>query len=430
MSDSSNLDPNLNKPAWLDEPRAREIMSTVRPVAEAFHEAGHTLFLVGGVVRDLSLGGEGSVTDLDLTTDAEPTTTRTLLAPLAQELWTQGEKFGTIGARVDQWIIEVTTHRGESYVSESRKPVVTFGTDLRTDLSRRDFTINAMALDTFTGELQDPFGGAADLDARVLRTPLDASISFTDDPLRMMRAARFIPRFNLGVDESITAAVLEHRDRLDIVSRERIHDELERLLALPDPASGLDFLADTGLLDRVVSDLTEPAPVVAGAVTQATSPVARRSVLAAHAADSAAIFSHLRYSTSDRRATQRLLTGYDTLRDETAASSTTRRLVASVGRDSMTDLFDGAHALGIEAGEWRAQLAQLEATEDLDDLGSPLTGGDILKTLDTPPGPLVGEYTRRLADHRLEHGPITPDEARALIHEWFAAGQDQNTDHR
>lgn len=414
------------RPSWLDAPKAQEILQTTAPIAQVFADAGHSLFLVGGVVRDLSLGADGSVTDLDLTTDAPPETTRTLLAPLAHELWTQGERFGTIGASIGPWAIEVTTHRGESYVSDSRKPDVTFGTDLRTDLSRRDFTINAMALDALSGELDDPFGGAADLDKRVLRTPLDPSISFTDDPLRMLRAARFIPRFGLSVHESVLGAVAEHRDRLEIVSRERVHDELERLLALPQPLDGLHFLSSTGLLERIMGPLSSSPSVVADQTAAPTSSDARRSVLASFTEDVTAWLAELRYSTANRRATERLVAGFETMRSadnagERADAATVRRLVVSVGREAMVDLFDGAAALGVLIDPWTDQLDALEGSEDLDDLGSPLSGGDIIELTNTPPGPMVGEFTRRLAEVRIVDGPLSRDRAVALVREWSDA---------
>lgn len=417
--------PERIRPSWLDAPHAQEIMQATASIAKVFADAGHSLFLVGGVVRDLSLGADGSVTDLDLTTDAPPETTRTLIAPLAHELWTQGERFGTIGASIGSWAFEVTTHRGESYLSDSRKPEVTFGTDLRTDLSRRDFTINAMALDALTGELHDPFDGASDLDNRVLRTPLDPAISFTDDPLRMLRAARFIPRFDLSVHESVLGAVIEHRDRLEIVSRERVHDELERLLALPHPLEGLRFLGSTDLLERIMGPITSPPMTVAEQTAAATSTVARRSVLASFTEDVTAWLSELRYSTANRRTTERLVDGFEVMRAADGAialadAATVRRLVVSVGRTTMPDLFDGAAALGVVIEPWTNQLSELEGSEDLDDLGSPLSGGDIIKLIDVPPGPLVGDFTRRLAEVRIVEGPLSRERAATLVREWSA----------
>ena len=248
-------------------PELLRILTLVSPVAERLRPKGHRLYLVGGVVRDLMLAkpnltsAESSMLfhDIDLTTDARPDVIRRALEPSSSAMWTQGERFGTIGAQVDGRDLEVTTHRAEVYDPESRKPVVTFGDDLHTDLSRRDFTINAMAIDVVDEVLHDPYGGETDLAEGVLRTPLDPEIAFTDDPLRMLRAARFIPRFNLSVDEPLRVAVGQLRERLEIVSSERVHDELERLLAVSHPGAGLEFLSSTGLLTVVIPGLTGKA---------------------------------------------------------------------------------------------------------------------------------------------------------------------------
>ncbi|MEZ5237699.1 MAG: hypothetical protein R2716_01645 [Microthrixaceae bacterium] len=229
--------------------RARPIIERVRPMARRFSDAGHHLYLVGGAVRDLFVDEEGfDHDDLDLTTDAPPEEVKAILAPMADALWTQGERFGTIGATIDGEDFEVTTHRAEVYDPESRKPTVEFrGTDLATDLSRRDFTINALALEV-TGDsptLSDPFDGLADLMARRLRTPLDPNVSFSDDPLRMMRAARFVARFSLSADDDLVAAVRAGAQRLAIVSPERVRDELCKLVVLEDPTDGLWILQTT-----------------------------------------------------------------------------------------------------------------------------------------------------------------------------------------
>ena len=177
--------------------RFRPYVEATEELGRRFAAAGRTLYLVGGSVRDALLPGPaGAVTphDLDLTTDALPAETERLVQGWADDIWTQGERFGTIGLRKGTQVYEITTHRAEVYVPDSRKPEVTFGDDLAVDLSRRDFTINALALRLPDMELFDPFGGLADLAAGRLRTPLDPEISFGDDPLRMLRAARFAAR--------------------------------------------------------------------------------------------------------------------------------------------------------------------------------------------------------------------------------------------
>ena len=235
------------------------VVEEVRPLAARFAAAGHRLYLVGGIVRDLWLDrAPRDHLDLDLTTDALPDQIKRLLAPVADALWLQGERFGTVGARIGDRPYEITTHRAEIYRDDSRKPEVHFSTAIESDLSRRDFTVNAMAVDAMTGVLVDPFDGAADLAARVLRTPLDVDTSFTDDPLRMLRAARFAAGYDLTPDPVVVDAMSRLRERLDIVSAERIRDELDKLLALPSPSVGLLLLATTDLLERFAPEFVDP----------------------------------------------------------------------------------------------------------------------------------------------------------------------------
>ena len=193
--------------------------------------------------------------DFDLTTNALPDEIEAILSGWADALWTQGKRFGTIGAKHKGRSYEITTHRAEVYTPDSRKPEVTFGDDVETDLSRRDFTINAMALALPSMELIDPFNGMSDLAASRLRTPLDPRISFEDDPLRMVRAARFTARFSLEPDQELLDAIVEMTDRLSIVSAERIRDELDRLIVLPVPSIGLWFLVKTGLAAQFLPEL-------------------------------------------------------------------------------------------------------------------------------------------------------------------------------
>jgi poly(A) polymerase len=241
------------------------VLRELEPLARRFGEAGHQLYLVGGTVRDLLEGADHGDDDFDLTTDARPAQIIGCLEGWADAIWKQGQKFGTIGAQKvdgatgDTRLYEITTFRSEAYTDDSRKPHVVFADDIGIDLSRRDFTVNAMALElTGSGEsplLVDPFGGAADLAQRVLRTPLGPDVSFSDDPLRMLRAARFIARFRLVPDASLIAAVRQLASRLEIVSAERIRDELDKLIVVDHPADGLWFLVDTGLADQFLPEL-------------------------------------------------------------------------------------------------------------------------------------------------------------------------------
>ena len=235
--------------------RLQPILDQVTPLAERFDAAGHRVFLVGGIVRDLVLGRPTDRADLDLTTDARPEATKAILAGWADSVWDQGQSFGTIGAKRNGTTFEVTTHRAEAYRSDSRKPFVTYADDVAVDLSRRDFTVNAMALRLPDLELIDPYGGVVDLAQSRLRTPLSPEESFSDDPLRMLRAARFIAGYGLQPDDHLVKAVVDLRGRLEIVSAERIRDELSKLLVVDDPSAGLWFVADTELADEFLPEL-------------------------------------------------------------------------------------------------------------------------------------------------------------------------------
>ena len=229
---------------------AAEPLSTL---AERFEAAGHELSLVGGPVRDAFLGRP--VNDLDLTTDARPDDIIRIVAPVATAHWDIGREFGTIGARFGNETVEITTYRSDAYDPESRKPAVAFGDTLDGDLSRRDFTMNAMALRLPSLTLVDPTGGFDDLLAGRLRTPIAPERSFSDDPLRMMRAVRLAAQLGAEVDEAALAAIRGMLDRLSIVSAERVRDELVKLLSTDSPRRGLELLVDTGLAGIVLPEL-------------------------------------------------------------------------------------------------------------------------------------------------------------------------------
>lgn len=240
--------------------RFAAVLRELAPLAERFRGAGHRVYLVGGSVRDLLVEDQRQG-DIDLTTDARPDEIKACLDGWADAIWTQGERFGTIGARGGEAgsTYEITTFRAEAYSDDSRKPNVVFADDVETDLSRRDFTINAMALELTGGggapALVDPFGGAADLAAGVLRTPLGPEISFNDDPLRMLRAARFVASRDLRPTDALIAAVRRLAPRLEIVSAERMRDELDKLIVVDHPSAGLWFLIDNGLAEQFLPEL-------------------------------------------------------------------------------------------------------------------------------------------------------------------------------
>ncbi len=218
-----------------------------------FDAAGHELALVGGPVRDAFLGRASP--DLDLTTSARPDDIERLVADWADTTWDIGRNFGTIGVRKGEYIVEITTYRADAYDGVTRKPVVSFGERLEDDLVRRDFTVNAMALRLPGLSFTDPHGGLADLAARVLRTPSAPEVSFGDDPLRMMRAARFVAQLGFTVDPAALAAMRELAGSLEIVSAERIRDELTKLVLADRPRAALGVLVGTGLADRILPEL-------------------------------------------------------------------------------------------------------------------------------------------------------------------------------
>ena len=227
----------------------------VAALAAAFAAAGHEFALVGGPVRDALLGRD--VTDLDFTTSARPDETRAILESLTKNIWDVGRDFGTIAAKVHGEQVEITTYRADSYAADSRKPAVDFGDTIEGDLVRRDFTINALALMLPSMRLVDVSGGIEDLLAARIATPGPAEVSFTDDPLRMMRAARFASQLGFEVVPEVRLAMAEYAERLDIISAERIRDELVKLLSTEHPEAGLRLLVETGLADRFLPELTE-----------------------------------------------------------------------------------------------------------------------------------------------------------------------------
>ena len=454
----------------IEIPGLADIRPVLAPLADGFRRRGHRLYLVGGAVRDLLVAHDDPAAatadrfDLDLTTDARPEVIRELLGPTAEALWGHGERFGTIGARIGGYDLEVTTHRAEAYDPDSRKPVVSFGDDLGVDLSRRDFTINAMAIEVPGEKLHDPYGGRADLEARILRTPLSPEVSFTDDPLRMLRAAIFIARYRLTPTDELRAAAIAMVDRLTIMSVERINNSLEKLLATADPTPGLAFLRETGLLSRIVPALAdEGAADIAIALAAAgrssggpgsPGPLLRRAgLLWPLGLEARSVLRHLRYSNDDTTETMRLITAVaDLIRADPGADpdcdpdpdpdpdpdldpgpdpGTVRRAAASVGADGLDAVLAllagvGRHDPGVDS-EWadraRATVERLRASEDLTDLGSPLSGREVMALLGLPPGPDVGRAQRYLIEHRLDHGPLRRIRCRRSPRSMVAAGK-------
>jgi len=449
--------------------RLRPLVAETSDLAARFSNAGHRLYLVGGVVRDAVLGRPCD--DLDFTTDARPDEIEELVTGWADAVWTQGKRFGTIGLRRHSRNMEITTHRAEAYTPDSRKPDVVFADAIEADLSRRDFTVNAMALSLPDLTLIDPFEGVADLAASRLRTPLPPEESFSDDPLRMLRAARFIAGYGLVPDPALTAAVTAMRSRLDIVSDERVRDELDKLMVVERPGEGLWFLVQTGLADEFLPELPALAleqdpihrhkDVLAHtiAVVENTSPdrILRLAALfhdvgkpktRSFGPRGLVSFHHhevvgarmtrdrmraLRYSTEDTETVSRLVELH--LRFHTYrmgwTDSAVRRYVRDAGPlldqlneltrcDCTTRNAAKARALAHRMDELEARIAELREQEELRALRPDLDGNEVMARLGIPPGRDVGEALAFLLELRIEEGPLGPEEAGRRLDAWWA----------
>lgn len=412
---------------------AREALSTALSAASGlkrlFDAAGHRLYLVGGVVREAVAGRFLPGADLDCTTDARPATVRRIVGDVATSVWTQGERFGTIGCVVDGRAFEITTHRAEHYERQSRKPVVAFGDDVIQDLARRDFTVNAMAVDTADGTLIDPYGGWDDLVAGVLRTPLDPAVSFGDDPLRMLRAARFVASHGLAPDDALVGAVEAIGDRLDIVAVERVRDEFEKLLLLDDPSEGFRFLFRTGLIGRVVEDLVrrDPAEVGRIAAAVAAEPAARwASLFVRDPAEAAACLRRLRCSNAVVSSAAALVATRARLAETGSSRPDVRRFVAwSPAPVDAALAF--AMAVATASGQstdrlldFAGTLTELRRVEDVDNVTLPVDGDEVMAVLGLDPGPDVGSALEFLRERAFEEGPPSKAAAVEALQRWRA----------
>ncbi|MEW2377208.1 CCA tRNA nucleotidyltransferase [Micromonospora sp. NPDC047812] len=450
----------------------------VSPVADElgrrFARAGHELHLVGGSVRDALLGRLGD--DLDFCTDAHPDETLRIVRGWAESIWETGREFGTIGCQRDGLRLEITTFRAESYDQVSRNPVVEYGTDLAEDLRRRDFTINAMAVSLPEHRFTDPHGGLDDLAAKVIRTPGTPAESFGDDPLRMLRAARFAAQLRFAVHPDAYAAMTRMAGDLDRITAERIRDEFTKLLCGADPITGLRLLVDTGLAERFLPELTglkleidehaqhkdvyeHTLTVVSNAVSYETEGpdfVLRMAALMhdvgkpatkAVGSDGRVSFHHhevvgarltkvrmkaLRYPkeiTSKVTALVALhLRFYGYGRGEWTDSAV-RRYVADAGdllprlhkltrSDCTTRNRRKAAQLAADYDALEERIARIAAEEDLARVRPDLDGNAIMELLGVPPGPVVGQAWKHLKELRLERGPLDRDEAEVELLRW------------
>ncbi len=458
--------------------RLTPILDEVRPLAARFHAAGHRIYLVGGIVRDLVLGRPLGG-DIDLTTDARPEVTTELVRGWADAVWDQGARFGTVGLKKGDVTFEVTTHRAEAYVPESRKPEVSFADDVEADLSRRDFTVNAMAL-RVTGavgevpELIDPFGGVADLAAGVLRTPLAPEVSFSDDPLRMLRAARFLAGYGLVPEADLVTAVRALSERLEIVSAERVRDELCKLLVVDEPSLGLWFLVDTGIADVILPELpamrVEQDPIHRHkdvlAHTIAVVAKTRPTLLVRMAAllhdvgkpktrsfGAKGVSFHHHEVVGARMARERLRAlrfpndqidaisqlvylhlrfhGYG---DDVWTDAAVRRYVRDAGPllgelneltrcDCTTRNERKAKMLAARMDALEERIDELREREELEAIRPDLDGEAVMAHLGIGPGRDVGQALAMLLEARLEEGPLDRDEAIQRLDSWWAARQ-------
>jgi poly(A) polymerase len=478
----------------LPEPRALTVVELQRnagvelgrlsPVVDElgvlFADAGHELALVGGPVRDAMLGRPHN--DLDFTTSARPDDTEALLSRWGEATWDMGRDFGTIGCRKGPWTVEVTTYRSEAYDPASRKPSVDFGDTLEGDLGRRDFTVNAMAVRLPGRIVEDPYGGVVDLAQQLLRTPGTPEASFSDDPLRMLRAARFAAQLGLSVAPEVVAAMTDMAARIDIVSAERVRDELVKLISAPWPRRGLSLLVETGLAAHVLPELPALAlerdehhrhkdvyehtltvleqsmdledrlpdggPDVvsrlAALMHDVGKPKTRRFI-----DDGSVTFHHhdvvgakitrkrmqaLRFSNDEIDAVTKLVElhlrfhGYGT---GEWTDSAVRRYVRDAGdqldrlhvltrADCTTRNRGKADRLRRAYDDLEARIAKLQEEEELNALRPDLDGNQIMELLGIGPGRDVGQAYKFLLELRLDHGPMSEDVAKAALQEWWA----------
>lgn len=456
-----------------------EQVPLVAELGKVFAQAGHDLYLVGGSVRDALMGRLGH--DLDFTTDARPDTTEAILRRCTHATWDIGRAFGTIGAQIDDWVVEVTTYRADAYHPGSRKPEIVYGDTLEDDLIRRDFTVNAMALHAMTRAFSDPYAGLADIVAGVLRTPFPPERSFSDDPLRMMRAARFTSQLGFTVTDEVRAAMTDMAPRIEIISAERVRDELSKTLLTDHPRAGLDLLVATGIADHVLPEL--PAlrlerdehhrhkdvyehsltvldqsidlerrrghePDLTGRLAALLHDVGKPATRRFEPGGKVSFHHHdvvgaklvrkrlkaLAYPSQIVKDVSKLVElhlrfhGYG---DQGWTDSAVRRYVRDAGdqlerlhiltrSDCTTRNRRKAERLEFAYDDLERRIADLTAKEELAAIRPDLDGEEIMATLGIKPGPAVGKAYKFLLNLRLDEGPHTPDEAKAALLAWWA----------
>ncbi len=467
--------------------RLVDVYPEARELGERFAAAGHELHLVGGTVRDTLLAGgdvrELSTIDLDFATSARPEDTERIIAPWATAVWLTGAEFGTVSCQREHpgqppRLIEITTYRSDRYEPGSRHPEVTYGSTIEEDLARRDLTVNAMAVRVPDFAFVDPFGGLGDLRRRLLRTPIDPRTSFGDDPLRMVRLARFSATLDAEVDGATGAAARAMVDELETISAERIRDELVKLLGSAHPRRGIELLVDSGMARWVVPELEElrecrdPAhrhkdvylhTLAVVENVQALEPEGQPDVVLRLAAllhdigkpstrmiheDGTVTFHHhdvvgarmtrqrlrdLRFDRETIREVSDLVRMH--LRFHTYRQGWTDSAVRRYVRDA-GDLFERLNRLtradvttgnqrkaqGIQrrVDELEERVEELRGREEIDAMRPAVDGNQIMRHLGIRPGPLVGDAWNHLLELRLDRGEMTEAEALAALDEWWA----------
>src|SRR5690242_7348682 len=435
-------------------------------LGERFAGSGHDLALVGGPVRDAFLGRVSP--DLDLTSDARPDEILAIVVGWADAHWDIGREFGTIGLRKGAHVIEITTYRADTYDRSSRKPEVMFGDSLEGDLVRRDFTVNAMAIRLPSLEFVDVHGGLSDLVQQRLMTPSAPEESFADDPLRMMRAARFASQLGFEVAPEVRAAMTERAGTLSIISAERIRDEFTKLLLSPDPRRGLALLVDTGLADVFLPELPAlrleldehhrhkdvyhhslivleqaidlegpadgPPESVPGPdlVLRLAAPFHHHELVGAKLASKR--LKAMRYDKETTKQVARLVElhlrfhGYG---EGQWTDSAVRRYVTDAGpllprlhrltrSDCTTRNARKAQRLSRTYDELEVRIARLQSQEELAAVRPDLDGNQIAEVLGISPGPVLGRAYKFLLSVRMDRGPIGPEAAAEALREWWA----------
>ena len=452
-------------------------------LAAQFKAAGFRLALVGGPVRDSLLGRLGN--DLDFTTNARPEDTKKILKKWATDVWDVGIKFGTIGAKKDNVTYEITTYRADSYESDSRKPEVNFGDSIEGDLFRRDFTVNAMAIEltTQTPEFIDPHNGVTDLLKKVLRTPGTPELSFSDDPLRMLRAARFAAQLNFTISDDVMSAMKEMADRLSIISAERIRDEFIKTVMSDNPRLGITILVDTGLCEKFLPEIPKLRLEIDEHhhhkdVYEHTLTVVEQSIALEERLGGPNLVARLAALMHDvgKPKTRALIPGggvsfhhhevvgsrmtkerlkklrfdHDVVEDVSQlvflhlrfhgygdgawTDSAVRRYVRDAGEllthlhvltraDCTTRNKKKAENLATHYNGLEDRITQLMEQEELLKIRPDLDGHAIMKLLGIPAGPKIGKAYDYLLELRLEHGPLGEERAEAELRKWWEENQ-------